>query len=411
MQLTKGKIMELKIHKYSIEELNIQAYVLLVVSYVMTNMLVSANWATITNIATKVRQGVTIVLMFFLIVNIFGPQKISIKKATLSAILGIIILLLYFNGNSNLIIPFLLVIDYPKNLESKRLARDIYLGMLTTIFLVIVLCFVGYFKDITVTEHGTVRHTLGFVAANTLGNYVLITFLLKVYSKWEEWNFKDTIIWGGIMIAMYLAVNSRASFFYGIVLLIAITLCKKKTQIVWRYFSWLPIILFLVTALISIVGTIYFSHNQNYLYYKASELFLNRPFYMVHYYDQYGISLWGQAIDTVSRAIVLASNNMQNWWGLDNSYIYILINDGVVSLFIYFVIFLCANIQVVRTKNLGGLAFLTIFSVLGLTENYMRLIWLNFAFFIFASYLSSNKELKFSVKKSEIDSNKEELIA
>ncbi|MFK5655766.1 hypothetical protein ACIA4K_04035 [Lactobacillus delbrueckii subsp. bulgaricus] len=384
-----------KIEYVSLTGILRQIYIFSFVTYVSLNLVYGgANFFGVMNIQTPI--GFLTHMAYYLtiitsIANAILNYKYSLKKTVFVLIAGIVLFLMLINSNRSLIFFFLVIIGYPKDLELKKLSNYLYHAMIFGIIFVLVMHFLGFFKDVVFVQHSVLRHSLGFTAPNAMANYILLVFLLKVYTSWDDWHLKDTIVWLIIISTSYFFTNSRAAFFYGAASLISTALYRngKFTKNMMAILNWLPTVSFTVLMMVTLYAILYFSKHSTYLETVINGLTTGRLGLMLSFYQDYGFSWFGHHIATISLAEVRASGGRLSWYGLDTSYAYIAINDGFLGLICYWFIFFFANVQVVKKKDWGGIILLSSLALIGLTENYLRQVTLNFMFFIFASYISS----------------------
>lgn len=371
-------------------EKNIYAFA--VALYVFTLTVMSASYMD-TGISNTLSILYNVSFYFLIGDSIFNvlTQIIFSKRKIIYLLVGFtLIVLLYLLKNTTLLWIFFVVLGYPQELDSKILAKFLYFSMLLGILVVFIGFTFGIFNDEVGGAHyeDGIRHSFGFTTANTLGNYILLILLLKIYISWDVWKLKDTIVWSIVIITTYVLVNSRASFFCSILAILLVLFFKNKTIYMKNLKSWLPIISFTVLLFISLYSMIYFSKYQNNSYSFFNELFSGRLYYMTSFYNSYGISWFGNSIRTISAAEIRQLNGYTGWFGLDNSYSYIAINGGIICLILFWLIFFFANIKSIKDKNWGGIIVILVISILGLSENYIRLLNLDFVIFIFASYVA-----------------------
>lgn len=384
-----------KFESLSLTNILSQAYLFSLVIYVSLNLVYGgANFFGVTNIQNSI--GVMTNAAYYLTIissisNAILNYKYSFKKAIFVLIASIVLIIMLINSNRSLIFSFLIIIGYPKDIELKELSSYLYRAMMIGIIFVLVMHFFGVFEDVTLVQHSVLRHSLGFTSPNALANYILLAFLLKVYTSWDDWHLKDTIVWLIIISTSYFFTNSRAALFYGAASLIATALYRngKFTKTMMTILNWLPIVLFTVLMMVTLYAILYFSKHSTYLETVINRLTTGRLGLMLSFYRDYGLSWFGHHIATISGAEVRASGGRLSWYGLDTSYAYIAINDGFLGLICYWLIFFFANVQVVKKKDWGGIVLLSSLALIGLTENYLRQVTWNFMFLIFASYISS----------------------
>lgn len=347
-------------------------------------------------------------LMGVSIINVIFNTKWSRNKLYYTLIAGLLTFLMCVMGNNSLLLPFFVILGYPQDLELQQLAKAVFWVQVITVIIVIVGCLNGIFGDYAFIQHNVLRHSWGFTSPNTLGNYIAIILGEYVLIYWNKWSFAKAVAWFFILLVMWNYQNSRAAFYYGILIILLTILFKTgfiKANLA-NLLMWLPIILFTIGATVTIYAMIRFSKSQDNTYNFFNALFSGRLSFMTKFYNMYGLSWFGHTIQTVSLATARASNGFVSWMGLDSSYAYIAINDGIFGIIAYWLIFFFANLKVTKDKNWGGAMFLLLMVLMGLSENYIRLININFVFFVFASYIANAKIQSLDIKAQSAHEHK-----
>lgn len=328
-----------------------------------------------------------ILLIFLIIKNI---MNIPIKKILF---IGFSVPIMFFSVYTigfQLVLPYLFILAYPNQLESKNLARIIYRYMGLATVSILSMYVLGICPDNIIYRGLIARHSLGFTTPNAMANTFLFILFIYIYANWEKWTYKHTTVWLIIICYVYFYANSRASCYIGIFILLVMWLQKSSLipKLMQKMILRLPIIIFVVNSVVTLSLTWYFRNKLNSLYYSVNTLTSGRLEYLTSFYNQYGIHFFGNKnIQTVSYANAQQSNGFLKWMGLDNSYGYIAIYLGIVMLLVWGIMYYFAQKNMVLSKNVIGAVYLILYAILGLTENSMHSIALNFSLFMFAEYL------------------------
>ncbi len=103
----------------------------------------------------------------------------------------------------------------------------------------------------------------------------------------------------------------------------------------------------------------------------------------MYYLNTYGISLFGQPIETVS--MKSAGMDVTKWMGLDNSYLMIGIKYGIVALVLFGIGFYLLGTELKKEDDIAGAIVTILIIFVGVTENYLVAINYNFCMIIFAT--------------------------
>lgn len=349
---------------------------------------------------SKVNQGLSLVIALALIISLITQfKKITNKKIYFILIFIILEILIKINNGSLLpIYLFLLIATFPTSLKIEKFAYFTYLAMFASILFVMIGFWTGVLKDSIIYRNSLVRHSLGFVTANSYANKIIILLFIRLCYGWnKKWKWPSILIWSVLIGYTYLYANSRASFYFGI--LVLLLLIGKRYHIVSKLLNKIvykiPILVFLLNTLLTLIAMIYFSVTQNGIYYWINNIVSGRLNYIISFYQLYGLNLWGtKNIKFVSWSEASQSYGLLQWFGMDNSYAYIAIVNGLVVLIFFGVMYYFAQRKAFEDQNVGIAIYLSLFAVMGLTENYMSNYALNFSIFVFAAYLSSKEKEK-----------------
>lgn len=336
-------------------------------------------------------------ITIFLMIALFGISIVTFEKASIYKIcflvLSVIIVMLswYFEVISkNIVIVYLLILAYPKGLDSKKLALKLSRCAFITIAIVVLMCGIGVLPNRSFVQHNSMRYAVGFTTPNAFANFVSIFILSYLYAmtdkvKRNSNNSVKLIFLFGILIGVYLVANSRGALLFGC---LGILFSAKNWEFFYtKFWKVLPTVSMIVAGFISIATTIYFSVNN-----LKSELieviFTGRLRYLEQAYITYGVKWFGNQVEFVSYNMSQLSNGMVKWFGVDNSYVYALICYGLISVIELIIMYSYLNRQIVLDRENYLIGYLVIFAIWGISENLMVNAALNFSFVLLAKYLS-----------------------
>ena len=339
------------------------------------------------NIWTEVIQwGFPFLLLALFFLEAVG-MRISMRKFGLSiALLFVLIINFIAVRNTTLIISFLFIIVFPDEMEIKRLAKFISNIYFLTIVLILLLCYIGVIEDYMIGRSGLVieRHSMGFVSPNAFGNTVAIACLIYTYALIDRWKIKNTLFVLIVGIMTYSMSDSRMA---GLVMLGLAGLgtfyeLLRKLKF-FNVFYYITAYLFPVFTAGFIALASFMSRNSGSASYIALNMLLsNRVRWMVYYLDQYGVSLLGNRIGTVS--IYQVATQGGTWMGLDNSYLMIAIQFGLVFSIVFTIGYYMLGRRLKEKKDLAGAILATVFLMMGISENYLFGINYNLTLLMFA---------------------------
>ncbi len=243
------------------------------------------------------------------------------------------------------------------------------------------------------TSGPVTKHSYGFWTPNQLGVTVLqlavILLILssKGYFYKKAFMFKliATIYFGLLMVLLYLSGSrgSEIATVVAITIFASLRLAKKLKKIPSRiFFSILAVLPFFMSLL-----TLNSSVNQvGSPLYKLNVLLTTRISLGNYFYQQYGVTLFGQNV-----VYHLGASAGVAYYFLDNEYLVYLINYGLLAttLFVGYIILLTN--KAIVTKRYGLLIAIITFAVYGFVEQGAGEAWVNFSLcFISIFFIQNN---------------------
>lgn len=283
---------------------------------------------------------------------------------------------------------FLFMLAIPRNESGKKMAgflSKLYIFLITGTLIV---SLAGGVEDNVQIRAitGAVRHSFGFVSHNTFANNVAIACLLYYYFKSETWKVRHSFIYLLIACFVYSQTSSRLAIAIIVLLSVSGILNNffyehgKIRKCIYFLAKWL----YFFFATLNIVGFKYLASNVgSTLYYALNAFFTTRVRWGVYYLNTYGISLFGQPIETVSMKSV--GMDVTKWMGLDNSYLMLGIKYGIVALVLFGIGFYLLGTELKKEDDIAGAIVTILIIFVGVTENYLVAINYNFCMIIFAT--------------------------
>lgn len=365
--------------------------------YVFISIVGAANFIVFSNEQINEEKNyVNIFLIFLLVIsfifNLFFYKLTKRKFIFILISIPLMLLTFYFSGFA-LLLPYLFILAFPINLDLNTLFKYLYRTILVSVLLIIGFYFLGICNDtIGFRENGSLRHSFGFSTPNTLANFVLTLYLTRLLAYIQNWKKRDTIIWLIVLCIVYFYTRSRMSFIIELFVTLVVIIYKRKLlskSMLQNVYS-LPSIIFVINTCVSLLAVNFIQNQAGLLFNTFNKLTSGRLYFMISFYRQYGLSLFGNKnIKFITADQVRASNNLLQWSGVDNSYIYISMLYGMMMLLAFFIMFIFAGKYLKNMNFFMGTLYLLAITIIGLTENYMSSIAMNFMFFFFAKYLNN----------------------
>lgn len=332
--------------------------------------------------------------IFALITVFFLQNKISVKKFIISGVYALIVGLISAKYiDMNLIITFLLIVTFPKDIKLNLLIKRLFFVSVIAIVIVLTESKFGLIMDRTFIQHNALRHSCGFVSANTFANNVALCMLMYIYCKFERWNIKKTIFWIVIISCVYYYSRSRLALLISIFAIILALLLKttNKHNKIKKIIYNLAICIIPFLSIFCIFISIYFTYNpqKTELYSVVDNIFTGRLSWIIKYNNEYGIHFLGNKIETVS--IKESMKTGEGWKNIDNAYINFSIKYGILFLFLFNYLYITLGRYVKKKQELKDAIMIISIGIIGITENFLIIVPYNFTAFFIAKMLSESK--------------------
>lgn len=328
--------------------------------------------------------------LFFVFIR---QNKIKTKKVFLSIIILLVTLIASRNSSDKaIIITCLFIIAYPSGLEIKKLAKSLFQVSMLTVFTTVACMFFKFIPDYISVQHGVARHSLGFVAPNAIANIITLNIMLWYFYNDSKKTIKSGIVIFAFLTIVYLFTNSRLAYLIGIIdIMINIYLDNKKSTKIDKKIFFISKYIISFFSVLCIFMTLFFSKNTSLSSYSLIDnLSTGRLSWMINYYNNYGIGLWGNKIVSVAKITAVTTGG--RWFNLDNSYILFSIKYGVVFLLVFIVLYNMLGNFMRKNGNIKSAIYVILIASFGMTESILFTPGFNFSLMFIAEMLSGTKQ-------------------
>lgn len=342
----------------------------------------------ISNIFVKIRYinaylsyfkfaGIICCVLYILMKFYNNYKKIKLKNLIITILIVLFGILHYIKTGYFLILEFVILAIGAMNFDSKKLIKNVFFISLFMVISIVILYFLGYAVDISFTRlNGEIRYSFGFFHPNTLSYFLFIMLCELIYfSKNKIVQFLFLLLTAFIT---YKYTLSRTVLLFLIITLVYLIFDKqiikllKKKKIVD-----LIILVFPILFVVSFCVTLAYSANND-LIFSLDKLLSRRIMLQSYYYNKYGYTLLGQSVNYE--------------FTLDNAYIKFLIDYGLITMLLYFSIYVTI---IKRAFKKGDSYIIWIFLIIAnylLIENMILVAELNpFLILLFCNLKNTNQ--------------------
>ncbi len=226
------------------------------------------------------------------------------------------------------------------------------------------------------------RYNLGFSHPNMLGLVVVCIVFVWLIIRYGHLKWYDYVGWCGCIAFVWLVPNSRTAAL-GIALLLILTLLSRVLNIF--HFKIIRLICYLSFPALAIFSYIfsYFYSGDSRLYQIIDALFSQRLSYGHMFLQQHTTPVFGQKIVRINE--VTARNTNQTALILDNGYLRLLLQLGLVTAFVFLALLTYIMYRSLQEKHYAVTIGLLVISIYTVSEYFLASLFCN-AFLIFFMY-------------------------
>ena len=290
----------------------------------------------------KIIRYIVYLLLFISAICKLRKKEINIKLILIT-ILGLLIS--YFSHNYYILITLIVIIAL-KDIDFKAILKYAIPTTLLTFAFIITLSVIGVIPNWTsLRGNGDIRYYLGYNFATIPSTYYFTILLLIFYYKDSKISYLEIILQLLISVLLYSATDSKTGFILSIIVIVAMLANKicannkkenKKSNNKSLKDTLLYVFPWIINIAIFVVIVLY--SNNNIIGIRADKILNNRVRYATEIIRDYGVKPFGEKID------------WQGWGGyghtnieefeynfVDDSYIYFLMDNGIIFYFIFLI--------------------------------------------------------------------------
>lgn len=309
-------------------------------------------------------RGIRLVsyVLFFIVIL----DEIILRKTLLLFVVLIpVILLCALYGDDNSVIYMLLIMMAGLCTSSKRWISFVMWLQIICLVLVVGLSITGVFEDILYISEDRVRHCLGFFWTTTPALMAFFVSCALVYIRAEKISWIEIILMELVQVILYILTDSKMCFMTATLLVVLTVLLRFNILKRFLYgVSRLAVIFPVLCCVVSIAAQAMYDENS--AAWQAADNFFNKRLALGHAaLDEYGITFFGQYIKWVGntqRSQVLEYNYV------DNSYLQVLLTNGIFFLAIIIILYTVILIRAVRQRELYTVMVVSLILMLSMTE-------------------------------------------
>lgn len=276
------------------------------------------------------------------------------------------------------------------DIELEKIVKVSLFVHFACMFIIILSSVKGIIEDRIYSPGARNRSSLGYVYTTDSSNYFFHMILMYVYVKKEKISWESI---GALMLCnllIYQLTDTKNSFYMGLFVLIVAALWKmikvlRKNNLIYKLGS-----VFCVPILASVMMYLTFCFDRNIPWMvKIDQLITGRLQLGYNGYKNYGIHLWGKAIEWVGGTIwYTGEEGVYNY--VDSSYIQILLNFGILVFVLICLLFVLLGYKAAKKNDIYLSLVLLAIAVHSAIDP--QLVWMAYNPFIMCYYYIYSKD-------------------
>lgn len=266
-----------------------------------------------------------------------------------------------------------------RNTSRKKVVETVMWAHLISFVVVVGMCVFGKIDNRTfnaTTDITRIRHSYGFTHPNLMGITILIVCICLLYLHFDKFKVKDYLVFAVAEYILYTVCYSRTS---AALLIIMLVLTWFSKLIIAGRIKYILNPILWGTICVSVTASIYCAicyNPRNVFMFLLDTIFSKRLSFANNYLNEYGFSILGQEIEQISSLEASALGVTAKI--LDNAYMHIFINYGLIIGIILFFGYTKLVARSIRTNDYKTIICICIFFIWGVSEKYLYMPSYNF---------------------------------
>lgn len=326
----------------------------------------------------------------------------DIKYYTKSNYIKIIILFAIFvtssifSGNRAIIQYFVIILG-SYNLDFNIIAKQVLIWECICVGIIVVLAILKIIPNriFDRSNSDVKRYSIGFKYATYPALFVWYLTMLYLYVKTNKIKLFEYILLITINIIMYIVTNSRNELIFSfLIIFISIVYNKfkmNKTKKIVSYFAKYSIIIFTVISILCMV----LYNPKNNIWKKMNTLASGRLRLSNECMKEYDIKLFGNKMEWIGLSEIYEGENEESdFFYVDNSYINILYNYGVIFLILVMYSYYYIITKEIEKENYFLISILLVIIMHSFIDPQLVKIAYNIFILLFVQIIFDKKQLK-----------------
>lgn len=373
-------------------------FVSAVYSFINTDLEIKGTLSTVI-----VAFEILIFIAFVVVNGRYNKNTIAIISLLLIIAVGT-----YITTKETVFIVMLMVAIVCSRLDYKKIFKLLLTERTVILFLIVLMSLIGILpvNETSIIKGGTstavIGYGLGFDHPNQLAYNISLIMMLLICYRNSKLRQRDILFIVFITIVGYLITRSRTLLVLGVISFLGAEFYlftvknnkNPKLEGIWKLSIWImPICAIAALGLPLMMSTA--TGQFKIILYAINGIIGSRFTHSARVFDLYPVTLFG------GRTEFELLNTNFGYSVVDNGYLCLLYNFGVVGFFIFIVLFFFAIKKLIEKKQYVFLIAIMSISLLGVTENILRSFAINFSVIFWSEcldYLSAKQYGKHRIR-------------
>lgn len=338
----------------------------------------------------------SLIALGLILFKIFFLDKQSIPIFIFNLLcIGLLVLTWRTSQNFSLL-PLGFFIIGARNVNFREIIKLYFIVGLILLIFIMLSADIGLIKNLTYhrEQSNVVRQSFGSVYPTDFASHVLFLVLAYIYLQFDKLTWKSYAVFIAIAFLLIIFCDARLSSIAMLVSVPVVIIGKraKKDKLISKFIASLYWIFPVITAYISIMGTVFFDKN-NQIFLKINNLVSGRLMLSHDAFEKYGFSLFGKRVIEHgwggTHGLAMFKNNPAKYFFIDSSYIRVTIFYGTLIMLLIIIAMTIISLRSIHNGLFALASVMVIVSISAIVEQ--RLIDISFNPFLFALFASTYK--------------------
>ena len=341
------------------------------------------------SVLPRVLEIVSLVLVFYSLFS--SHSKYSGWEIALFIPLALCVMVSAMRaGVAHVAITTLLIFG-AKGISFRSICKVVMTSIAVSTVIVALLSLAGFFKYASseiklnpITGTMMVRYTYGFAHSNFLGRAIACIFFTDICLRFRKLTWKSAVVWFVIALILFFHVGTYTSaLIISVGAVIVLVMKRLPTDLAVKTCAATSVIFIVLSFLLPLLYS-----PQNELLLLFDKIASDRLYWTHYCIERYPITLFGQEIHTIGFADAALLGTEAFF--LDNACYRLLLNYGVLTAFLFVVVFIVDIIRCVKACRVELLVVLALLFLSGLSTQWPLIFYSSFPLLSLTADLESD---------------------